>query len=174
MVTRYVADFLGFGDKLSKVATEAKGMYSENQIYQHITNCQIFLTYNADETKWMQRREAFKSSMKTLIDLTQRGAIWETNQWDITRALFGKKQTNPMHELGVFVAKQVLDYEKDQSKAAAILLLICLDFAYNAVVSVSLFLGVRIIRQKNEANVHWLALVYGYIGRVHEGALQGC
>lgn len=75
--------------------------------------------------------------MKKLIDLTQKGTIWEVNQWDITTALFGKKETNPMHELGVFVAKQVLDYEKDQSKAAAILLLICLDFAYNAVVSVS-------------------------------------
>ncbi|KAK7981298.1 hypothetical protein PG988_003536 [Apiospora saccharicola] len=40
-----------------------------------------------------------------------------------------------MHELGFFVAKQVLEYERDQSKAAAILLLICLDFAYNSVVS---------------------------------------
>lgn len=137
IVTRYVADFLGFGDKLRKVATDAKDKYSENEIYQHITNCQVFLTYNVDETKWMPRRQAFQASMKKLIDLTQKGTIWEANQWDITRALFGKKQTNPMHELGVFVAKQVLDYEKDQGKAAAILLLICLDFAYNAVVSVS-------------------------------------
>lgn len=75
--------------------------------------------------------------MKKLIELTQRGTIWEAGQWDITRALFGKKETNSMHDLGVFVAKQVLGYEKEQSKAAAILLLICLDFAYNAVVSVS-------------------------------------
>ncbi|KAK6081877.1 Psi-producing oxygenase C (Linoleate diol synthase) [Seiridium cupressi] len=87
VVTRYVAAFLGFGNKLREVATDVDG------------------------------------------------TIWEANQWDITRALFGKKKTNPMHELGVFVAKQVLDYEKDRSKAAAILLLICLDFAYNAVVS---------------------------------------
>ncbi|KAK8929096.1 hypothetical protein H634G_03383 [Metarhizium anisopliae BRIP 53293] len=135
IVTRYVADFLGFGDKLRKVATDAKDKYSENEIYQHITNCQVFLTYNVDETKWMPRRQAFQTSMKKLIDLTQNGTIWEANQWGITRALFGKKQTNPMHELGVFVAKQVLDYERDQGKAAAILLLICLDFAYNAVVS---------------------------------------
>jgi hypothetical protein len=85
----------------------------------------------------LQRREAFKASMKKLIELTQRGTIWEAGQWDITRALFGKKETNAMHDLGVFVAKQVLGYEKEQSKAAAILLLICLDFAYNAVVSVS-------------------------------------
>ncbi|KAJ3546103.1 hypothetical protein NM208_g2174 [Fusarium decemcellulare] len=135
VVTRYIADFLGFGDKLRKVATEAKDTFSENKIYQLITDCQIFLTYNADETKWMQRRRAFKTSMKTLIELTQKGTIWEANQWEITRTLFGKKQTNSMHDLGVFVAKHVLDYEKDQRKAAAILLLICLDFAYNAVVS---------------------------------------
>ncbi|KAG5783073.1 hypothetical protein H9Q73_003265 [Fusarium xylarioides] len=61
--------------------------YSENEIYQHITNCQIFLSYNADETKWLQCREAFKASMKKLIELTQRGTIWEAGQWDITRAL---------------------------------------------------------------------------------------
>jgi hypothetical protein len=114
-----------------------KDTYSENEIYQYITDCQVFLTYNADETKWMQRRKAFQASMKKLIDLTQKGTIWEARQWDITRALFGKRPTNAMHELGVFVAKQVLDYEKDQSRASAILLLICLDFAYNAVVSVS-------------------------------------
>ncbi|KAI8630354.1 heme peroxidase-domain-containing protein [Xylariaceae sp. FL1651] len=133
VVTRYVADFLGFGNKLRKVATDAKDTYSENEIYQHITNCQVFLTYNADETKWMQRRQAFNTSMKKLTDLAQKGTIWEVKQWDITMVLFGKKQTNPMHELGVFVAKEVLGYEKDQSKAAAILLLICLDFAYDAV-----------------------------------------
>ncbi|KAF9765930.1 hypothetical protein IL306_001713, partial [Fusarium sp. DS 682] len=135
VVTRYVANFLGFGDKLFKTPTGGKDTYSENEIYQHITNCQIFLSYNADETKWLQRREAFKASMKKLIELTQKGTIWEAGQWDITRALFGKKETNAMHDLGVFIAKQILDYEKDQKKASAILLLICLDFAYNAVVS---------------------------------------
>lgn len=137
VVTQYVADFLGFGNKVRKVATDDKDTYSENEIYQHITNCQIFLTYNADETKWMERRQAFKASMNKLIDLTQKGTIWSASQWDITRALFGKRPTNPMRELGDFVAKQVLDYEKDRCKAAAILLLICLDFAYNAAVAVS-------------------------------------
>ncbi|KAK8067329.1 hypothetical protein PG997_014076 [Apiospora hydei] len=122
VVTHYVADFLGFGDKLRRHPADKKGStYSENEIYQHITNCQVFLTYNADETKWMARRRAFKASMQTLIDLTQNGTIWEAN--------------HRMHELGVFVAKQVLEYEKDQRKAAAILLLICLDFAYNSVIA---------------------------------------
>ena len=137
VVTQYVADFLGFGNKLRKVATDVKGTYTENEIYQHITNCQIFLTYHTDETKWMERRQAFKASMNKLIELTQNGTIWAASQWDITRALFGKRPNNPMRELGDFVAKRVLAYEKDQNKAAAILLLICLDFAYNSVVSVS-------------------------------------
>ncbi|KAK4160491.1 linoleate diol synthase [Cladorrhinum sp. PSN259] len=136
VVTHYVADFLGFGDKLCKDATNASNdTYSENEIYQHITNCQVFLAYSTDETKWMRRRQAFQTSMEKLMDLTHKGTIWQASQWDITRALFGKKKTNPMTELGDFVAKQVLAYEKDRTKAAAILLLVCLDFAYNAVVS---------------------------------------
>lgn len=97
----------------------------------------MFLTYDADETKWMQRRRAFKASMKLLIDLAQEGTIWEANQWRITRTLFGKRQKNAMHKLGVFVANQILSYERDHRKAAVALLLICLDFAYNGVVSVS-------------------------------------
>ncbi|KAH7018578.1 putative prostaglandin G/H synthase 2/cyclooxygenase 2, pgh2/cox2 [Microdochium trichocladiopsis] len=138
VVTRYIAAFLGFSNKLREVATETpvKDTYTENQIYQHITNCQVFLSYNTDETKWMARRQAFQESMKFLIDLTRQGTIWEADQlWGLSRMLFGKEETNPMHEMGVFVARQVLRYERDQSKAAAILLLICLDFAYNAVVS---------------------------------------
>lgn len=144
MVTHYVADFLGFRDKLRRQPVAKSGTYSENEIYQHITNCQVFLTYNADETKWMARRQAFRTSMQTLIGLTRKGTIWEANQWDLTRALFGKRATTHMHDLGVFVAKQVLDYEKDQSKAAAILLLICLDFAYHSVVSVSVLFWLRV------------------------------
>ena len=51
-----------------------------------------------------------------------------------------KKKTNPMSELGLYVAKMVLEYESDAGKAAAILLLICLDFAYHSVISVSIIL----------------------------------
>jgi hypothetical protein len=94
----------------------------------------------------MQRRRAFKDSMEALMDLAQKGTIWEAGQWDITIALFGKKKTTAMHDLGVFVAKEVLAYENDQRKAAAILLLVCLDFAYNAVVSVS-YPRTRIFRE---------------------------
>ena len=136
VVTRYVADFLGFGHRM-RTESDLSGQYSENQIYQHITNCQIFLSYNADETKLLKRRKAFKASMAFLIDLTRRGNIAEANQWGITRALFGKKSENAMSDLGLYIAQRVLEYESDAGKAAAVLLLVCLDFAYNSVVSVS-------------------------------------
>lgn len=97
----------------------------------------MFLSYNADETKLLKRRKAFKDSMAFLTGLTQRGNIEEANQWALTHALFGRKRDNPMTELGFYIAQRILEYEQDAGKAAAILLLICLDFAYNSVVSVS-------------------------------------
>ncbi|KAL9064876.1 MAG: hypothetical protein Q9157_007672 [Trypethelium eluteriae] len=134
VVTRYVADFLGFGHLL-RTENNPGGSYSENEIYQHITNCQIFLSYNADETKLLKRCKAFKTSMSFLIDLTLHGNIAAAAQWGFTRALFGRKRDNPMTNLGYTVAERVLTYESDTGKAAAILLLVCLDSAYDSVVS---------------------------------------
>lgn len=108
----------------------------------------------------MKRRKAFKTSMAFLVSLTRQGNISEANKWDITKALFGKRQTNAMSQLGVFVAKQVLAYENDQGKAAAILLLVCLDFAYNAVVSVSnprYFITFHIILITSSVPLPWTA-----------------
>ncbi|KAJ0165001.1 Linoleate 10R-lipoxygenase [Colletotrichum tanaceti] len=148
VVTRYLAAFLGFSHKLREVPSTStvsdKPMetfahhdtYTENEIYELITNCQVFLAYNTDETKWMARRRAFQRSVKTLIRLARQGTIWEANQLlGLSSMLFGREETNPMHKMGVFVAKQVLKHEPDETKAAAILLLIALDFTYNAVVS---------------------------------------
>ncbi|KAI1159060.1 heme peroxidase [Nemania serpens] len=134
IVTRYVADFLGFGHLLI-TEENAKGTYSENEIYQHITNCQVFLTYNADETKLLKRRKAFKESLVLLFHLALRGNIAEANQWAITRALMGRKKTNPMIELGFKTASLILEHESDPEKAATILLFIGLDFAYNSVLA---------------------------------------
>ncbi|KAK1977598.1 linoleate diol synthase [Colletotrichum cereale] len=147
VVTRYMAAFLGFSHKLREVPATSTGSdkrtqiahhgtYTENEIYQHITNCQVFLAYNTDETKWMARREAFQKSVKFLIDLAERGTIWEAKQWlGLSNMLFGREESNAMHRMGVFVARQVLKHERNPTRAAAILLLISLDFAYNAVVS---------------------------------------
>ncbi|KAL9094108.1 MAG: hypothetical protein Q9165_003523 [Trypethelium subeluteriae] len=134
VVTRYVADFLGFGHLL-RTENNPGGSYSENEIYQHITNCQIFLSYNADETKLLKRRIAFKTSMSFLINLTLHANIAAANQWGFTQALFGRKRDNPMTNLGYIVAERILKGESDAGRAAAILLVVCLDFAYNSVVS---------------------------------------
>ena len=136
VTTRYVADFLGFGH-LIRSEKNSKAPHSENEIYQHITNCQVFLSYNADETKLLKRRKAFKSSMEFLYNLTLNGNIYEASRSMISQRLFGRKRDNSMTELGFQVAQHVLKYEHSTSKAAAILVFVGLHAAYNSVLAVS-------------------------------------
>ena len=152
VTTRYVADFLGFGH-LVRSDTNTMAPYSENEIYEHITNCQIFLSYNADETKLLKRRAAFRSSMNFLYDLTTQANILEANRWTVVRwarkrlsVLFGRYTSNPMTELGFKVAQQILSHEKDTGRAAAVLLLVGLDTAYNSVLSFTSVLNNFILR----------------------------
>lgn len=140
VITRYVADFLGFGDRI-RTNGNSKAPYSENEIYQHITNCQVFLSYNADETKMWKRRAAFKTSMQFLFELAESGNIKEANRWRFLRVLFGGNTDTPanhMKQLGTTVAKRILEHEKDTGRAAAMLLLTALDSAYNSVLAVCL------------------------------------
>ncbi|KAK0725844.1 heme peroxidase-domain-containing protein [Lasiosphaeris hirsuta] len=137
VVTRYVADFLGFGH-LVRTETNASAPYSENDIYQHITNCQVYLSYNSDETKLLKRRKAFKSSMKFLFGLTLKGHVATANRFFLTRKLrdagrfcFGIKW-NSMERLGLEISQTILQHENYKAgRAAAILLLVGLDNAYN-------------------------------------------
>ncbi|KAM5363819.1 hypothetical protein ACJZ2D_011795 [Fusarium nematophilum] len=143
VVTRYVADFLGFGH-LVQSDTNSTAPYSENEIYQHITNCQVFMSYNTDETKLLKRRKAFKASMSFLLKLTEEGNIRSAARWTLSRwarnglayvASLGRRRTNPMTALGFKVAQEVLGNERDTGKAAAILLLSGLDSSYNTVLA---------------------------------------
>lgn len=134
---RCVADFLGFGH-LVPSEKAAKGKYTENEIYQHITNCQTFLAYNVDETKMLKRRTAFKASMEFLHKLTLDGNIREANRWNAIHLLLGKKIDNEMSRLGFEVAKHVLKHVGDVEEAAAVFVFIGLHTAYNTVLSVSL------------------------------------
>lgn len=145
VVTRYVADFLGFGH-LVKSEKNLDAKYSENEIYQHITNCHVYFSYNADETKIPKRRKVFKDSMKFLFELTlNNGNVAEANKFRLTRVVqslgswFSKSAAgdkNPMSELGFKLSEQVLQEQKgDVGKAAAILLLIALDSSYNSVLA---------------------------------------
>ncbi|KAL8706501.1 MAG: hypothetical protein Q9201_000433 [Fulgogasparrea decipioides] len=144
VVTRCIADFLGFGDQIKNV-DNPKAKYSENEIYQHITNCQVFLSYNADETKLLKRRAAFKESMGFLLKLAEEGNIVEADRWGLSRTIrsfFKRTSTSdhdgecePMKALGQSVAARILEEEWDTGKAAAILLLTALDVAYISVLA---------------------------------------
>lgn len=125
-VTRYVADFLGLGHMVRSEANRL-AKYSENDLYQHITNCQVYLSYNADETRLLKRRLAFKRSMRYLYRLVlEEGIIMEANKSMITRKissfrrwLFGshRDHTNPMTTLGLTVATHILTNEPELGKA---------------------------------------------------------
>ncbi|KAL0465912.1 hypothetical protein QR685DRAFT_548000 [Neurospora intermedia] len=145
VVTRYVADFLGFGH-LVKSEKNLHAKYSENEIYQHITNCHLYFSYNADETKLPKRRKMFKDSMSFLFDLTlNEGNVAEVKKFRLTRALqsvgswlwrSAAGDNNPMSELGLEVSQQVLQQQKgDTGRVAAILLLLALDSSYTSVLA---------------------------------------
>ncbi|KAK0648984.1 heme peroxidase-domain-containing protein [Cercophora newfieldiana] len=139
VVTKYVADFLGLGH-LIRSDTNMTAPYSENEIYQHITNCQVYLSYNADETKVLKRRKAFQASMAFLFDLTlnkgnvSRAAKRQLQQF---RRLFGtNSKPKSLETLGFTIAQEILSHESNnKGRAAAILLLVGLDNAYNTVIA---------------------------------------
>lgn len=131
-----MADFLGFGHLITN-EKNPNAPYSENEIYQHITNCHVFLSYNADETKLLKRRKAFKASIKFLYDLTLNGNIAEASRWTLSQVLFGRIRENHMTQLGFEVAQHILKHEHTPSRAAAILVFVGLHTAYNSVLAVS-------------------------------------
>ena len=116
------------------------GEFSENEIYQHITNCQTFLAYGVDETKMLSRRAAFETSMQFLYDLAESGNIRAATRFSLS-SLFSRHGTDEspetkMKSFGMKVAKNVLEKDKDAGKATATHLLIALDGAYNSVLAV--------------------------------------
>ena len=138
-----MADFLGFGHLL-KTEVNPIGKYSENEVYQHITNCQVFLAYNVDETKLLKRRKTFQDSMRFLFHLAENGNAKEVDRFWITKRFFAcfndgnaNNASKNMRKLGITVAERILATEKDVGKTAAVLLLIALDGAYNSVLAVS-------------------------------------
>ena len=139
MITRYVADLLGFTHRL-RSEKNPKAEFSENEIYQHITNCQTFLAYGVDETKMLSRRTAFKNSLQFLYDLAKTGQVMAISRLSPSYLIswYGKNDDpeTKMKGFGIKIAQSVLGQNKDIGKAAASLLLIALDGAYNSVLAV--------------------------------------
>jgi len=140
VVTKYVADFLGFGH-LIRSAEHPNARHSENEIYQHITNCQIFLSYNADETKLLKRRKQFKKSLEVLYGLVLEGNIGEARRGTLSKLFLGTRKRNSMTQLGYSVAERVVvqakvDKTTGVDVGASIMVFVGLHAAYNAVLAV--------------------------------------
>lgn len=133
VTTKSVADFLGFGYAIRNT-DNPHGKYSENEIYQHITNCQTFMSYNADETKLFRRRKDFKASLEVLYNLTANGDIYG---WSVSRMLSRRSNTNPMTKLGHEIAARLQQRGRSQATCISHLVLIGLHSAYNTVLAVS-------------------------------------
>lgn len=154
VVGRFVADFLGFGHRV-KTEPSPHREYDENQIYEHFTNCQDYLTYDSDETRAFRRRKAFQKSIKLLTTLTEDGvnnAAWHVGE------LFRAKQYHrvngdshaviALRKFGAQVANKLVDtldsrYTKDpaemgnqQQMAAAVMLASALDSTHKSIVMV--------------------------------------
>ena len=90
----------------------------------------------------LSRRAAFENSMQFLFDLAKSGNVRAVSRWSLS-SLFswhGKDDSSEkkMKNFGMKIAKSVLEQDKDIGKAAASLLLIALDGAYNSVLAVSI------------------------------------
>lgn len=143
VVTHLVGNFLGI-DHLIKTDTNPKGKYSENEIYKHVTNCQMFFAYNTDETKLLKRRKAFKDSMDFMLEQARK-SISSAKPWAIFSFLgstskfaidANKTSKENLTEYGKAMMREVLRQEGGNvDKAAAAIVLIALDAAFNTVLT---------------------------------------
>ena len=89
----------------------------------------------------LSRRAAFKKSMQFLYDLAKSGNVRAVSTWSFSNLFSWQgKEDSPetkMKSFGMKIAKSLLEQDKDIGRAAASLLLIALDGAYNSVLAVS-------------------------------------
>lgn len=81
VMTRFAADFLGFGHLIkTDHQTGKERVYDEDKIYALFTDCQDYLTFDSDETRAFRRRKAFQSSIKELKKLAE-GGVADARGW---------------------------------------------------------------------------------------------
>jgi hypothetical protein len=163
-------DFLGVGN-LVKSGKNPHAKHSENEIYQHITNCQQFWSYNVDETKLLKRRRAFNASIAFLFKLTERGNVLEASRYASIRwlkGLFARGKENAITALGFRVAENIYAKEKDLGRVTAIFLLIALDTAYQNVLSVSWYF--EVLAHRLTTNLQFTAVLNSVLVSMYDVA----
>ena len=142
VITRFVADFLGFWDSV-KTPANTQRKYNENQIYQHIHNCQAYLAYCSDETTIWKRRVAFKASIQFLKERSEYGV--QQAQEGVFGTWFSRNLRTEgdqdyvvkLREFGVTAIRALIKRLGNSEKVAAMMLAIVLDAAHKSVMTVS-------------------------------------
>ncbi|MCJ1308958.1 hypothetical protein MMC25_002613 [Agyrium rufum] len=139
IITRFVADLLGFWDCI-KTPANLDRPYTENQIYQLIHDSQDYLAYNSDETTMWKRRDVFKKSLETLKEKAEYG---------VQRAqggFFGlfvkplqmegdKDYVVKLREFGVEASKALLKSMSGTEEVAAMMLVLSMEAAHKSVMT---------------------------------------
>lgn len=148
MVTRFVADFLGFWNRVKTDLTdEARGReYDENDIYKFIQDYQNYYTYNKDPTKGWERRMAFRKSIAKLKELAEEGvASMEKGVmegfWGRTYGDSEEMKRQPyvieIRKMAIDMIRELVSAGYNRDYVAAIMLVTALDSSYKVVLTVS-------------------------------------
>lgn len=143
MVTRFAADFLGFGDQIRTQASQKDRKYNENQIYRHFTDCQDYLTFNSDEAVTWKRRMAYRDSMQFLKQMTEQGVRdAQPGLFEFYERCYGTKEDNAhvkeLRKFGTAVARALVKEKgKTVVEAAGIMLATALDATHKIILIVS-------------------------------------
>lgn len=142
VITRFVADLLGFWDNV-KTEQHKDRLYNENQIYQHIDNCQSYKVYESDETALWKRRVAFQKSIEFLKKQAEHGAEQARVGYFGRFTARGLKTAGDddyvvrVREFGVKASRELAAKMGGPNEAAAVMLAIVLDAAHKSVMTVS-------------------------------------
>lgn len=138
VVAQFVGDFLGFWDwKPPEKYQEAKDQQAKDEpanyatVYQHLKNCQDYLTYNSDKLSVFPRRIEFRRSIDWLSDASIHGV----NQ--VKGGERNNTANTALQKFGNDMATALLKMKLTVDEAAAIRLSIVLDAVHKSVLMVS-------------------------------------
>ena len=158
VITRFVADLVGFGH-LMKTREQLHRPYEENDIYAHITNCQDWVTFDADETQTYRAREKFRASIKLLMQLAKDGAAdaqrvflegWRSRTYHLVHG--DSHEVGELRRFGVELTQEVTArmtaarVPKPQEATAAVLLAFALEASHKSVAMVRIIHPLSLLR----------------------------
>lgn len=135
IVAQFIADFLGFWDWIDPETKQGAG--NARVVYEHLSNCQNYLTYDSDETTVASRRIAFKKSIRWLNDGAKYGVKQVKDNGAKRGATGPDKVVSELKQFGTQMALELLKRGATVEEAAAIRLSIALDAVHKSILTVS-------------------------------------